>query len=769
MSNLNGSKLSAVAAEFRPTSESSPTTSSSANMPQMPPTGPSYRAPTRPGFNNGPPGINQHPPSNWNNYSGNANTGGRFHHPTNNWNNGPSQHGSMSHHVNPMSHHGGSQHHYNNNAHSMNMNTGAHFNPMSSVQVGSIPQPTNFHTHHVHTGHSTGPSYNHPQYNSHHAGHPGSSQPLMQAPSRDQMRPAPTPPLFSSAILCFANGPTEGIKTQLCRVMEEQKDFKHIVLEDVYDDDGKLVLSRLEVLERDLVEALQSTGPQKPKGFVIENAVARTKHEIFLVDDILFRHKVRLQAIVLFNAPGVAEEAEESQDYIKHPIAFEVCAAGFIGEERLVVVEPEGPSFDGNEALARVLAAQPKAFEFSADILPMPLDAKSLGGPLSGAPANALSLVCDAKLNFQILRSVASTLKLGDIFTSCWTSAARVLEYSFFTRRSHYLRSFFATPLIDGERVAVVGYGRNVYIVLSAAGVCYRVDSDSLPPNFLRLIAACTEEKPLSFIFTAVAGEGKNGAPTIFVADVLLMRGTLGTALFANERIAFLGEVLPTEYVSNGLTFAPVTYYNLQSTAALTRSVSGLLVINPGYAAPGSFERQNFVWWSSEFRSFDVRIWNGQTKTIGGEEYWVFDGLVLNGGGEERVTHSSAPSQEAPLQVLIPDARVTEEVINDGNVVEVSFFEQPNVGVATQGKGGKAAVANKVAAATNTLPPCYLRYVKRKPFATHPTSRVFADVLCGNTPKWPKDSFSRCAMHLTYLPIERHQEQTTVSEKPEFA
>lgn len=751
MSNpSNASKLSAGAAEFRPVttaSESSPTASSSGNMPQV--ARPSYQQPPPRG-----PSSFQGPPQhqNWNNYNGGPN-GGRFHHPNPSY----SQH---NHHVNPNVHHGG----YNAHA---GMG-GGHFNPIGSVQVGQIAQPHNFHAHHGTHGSGPASTYGGPQHTQYaphqpmhtHVSthHPPAAGHLMQPPSRDQMRPVPVA-LLSSALLCLAAGPLEGAKSQLCQLIEEKHGYLHINLEDQVDDEGKLTCSRLEALEQQLTEAMKSTGPQKPRGFVIENALGRCKQEIFLVDDMLQRLKIRLLDVVLLNASGVSEEDVE---YVKHPIGFEACAT-CLGESRVIVINPEDSTFDGAEALAMLLKERPKLFDFTSEPLPSPLDSKTTQSPLPPVGGvESLVLLHDSKLTFQIIRSVATTLGLSDIFTSCWTSAARVLEYSFFTRRSHYLRSFFTTPLMDGERVAVVGYGHHVYLVLATVGLCYRVHSECVPSTFLKLVSESTDEKPLTFIFTAVAG----GA-LVAITDALLINGLLGTALFAYERMALLESVLPSESQKHGVAFRLATYAPLQEIPKEVGRANGFTIINPGVAAPGSFERQNFVWWSNDYKSFDVRLWNGSMKTFQNEEYWVFDAFVVSGEGEGPVTHSVGNNQDTPLQVLIPDKKVADEVINDGNVVEVTFHEQPTASGAVQGlKGGKAAAKTPVAA--NGLPPCYLMYTKRKPFATHPTSRVFADVLCGNTPKWPKESFSRCAGHLTHLPMTRTSDETKVNEKPEF-
>jgi hypothetical protein len=671
----------------------------------------------------------------------------------------------------PPMHHGGpipqhmSQPHYGGGGnHQPPMNPPPHqFGPsLSSVHVGNspLPQPQSYHGHHHNNTpntsyHNIPPLQHAPHHgvNHHGAGSPANPPQF----DRSHMRNVAAAPLLSSAILCVATGPLEGVKSQLCRLMEETKDFKHLPLEDQFDDEGKLVLSRLEMLERQLSESL-SVNNGKPKGFVIENAVARTKHEIFLVDDILRRHKVRLQAVVLLNTTGVADEP----DYVKHPIGFEVCAR-FVSENNLIVVEPEDPAtFSATEALEKLIQGNPKVFEFSSDPLPAELDVPQSDMPLPTAPVGALTLLRDAKLNFQMLRAVAAVLKMGDPFTSCWTSAARVLEYSFFTRRSHYLRSFFATPLIDGERVALIGYGRHVYMMMGPTGLSFRLDVSCLPPSFARLVNEPVDDESLSFVLTAVAGEGKSGSPTIFLADAVYMQGAKGTALFAEERLALLNKFLSGDSTHNGITYHCVSYHTVQDTVPfLSRpGVFGLSLINPGFAAPGTFERQNFIWWSTDYKNFDVRLWNGHTRTIQNEEWWFFEALVLDGDGEGRLTYGT--NLETTLYVAIPDSVVSQEWINDGNVVEIS--------VESTAPRNKTPGAAKGAANTgNTLPPTYLKFVKRRNFLTHPTSRVFADVLSGTTAKWPKDSFSRSASYLTQLPIARRVEEPSASEKPEFA
>lgn len=644
------------------------------------------------------------------------------------------------------------------------MSPAPHFSALGSVHVGGtpIPQPQHLHGHHM--NHQGGPSYIH-QAPAHHVGHPqhsGAPQPL----DRSQMRSVAAAPLLSSAVLCVATGPLEHAKSQLCRVIEERKDFKHLALEDQFDDNGTLVESRLEMLERELSEAQQGNPGTKPRGFVIENAVARTKHEIFLVDNILRRYRVRLQSVVLLNASGVSDEP----DYVKHPVGFEVCAR-YVGEDRLVVLDPEcsAATFSGVEAFEKLVGDpnNAKMFDFTSDPLPVELDVPAEVVPLVGAPTGALTLVHDAKLNFQILRSVAAALSFNDLFTSCWTLAARVLEYSFFTRRSHYLRSFFATTLLDGDRVAVVGYGKHVYIVLGPAGLAFRIDDNSVPPSLAQLTTEATDDAPLTFILAATVVDGK---PVVSLADVLLLRKKTGKALFAEERFALLHSLLPTEYGQGGITFKTAQYTKLQeSVVSLSRpDVCGLSLVNPGFAAPGVFERQNFTWWTDDYHKFDVRLWNGHTRSVHNEEYWFFEALVLSGDGEDRMTYG--PELESVLYVVIPDAKVSEEWINDGNVVEVTYIMLPPPPAAAATGKLKSAVAAKASATNaNGLPAHHLRFEKRRPFTTHPTSRVFADVLCGNTPKWPKESFLRSAPHLPYLQMRRRADEAGTPEKPEFA
>lgn len=562
----------------------------------------------------------------------------------------------------------------------------------------------------------------------------------LPVPDRSVMSQKAAPaPLLPTVIAVFSAGQLEGVKTQLCAYIAEQKKYRLIQLAEKVDENNNVTASRFSSLESMLEGALREA--PAIAGFVLEDCACLSKHEIFLVDDTLQRLKLRFEGAVYLSVP-LATSLDSIEDRVKHPVGFEICCK-YLGE-RVSVLEPKD-----DESMAS-LFSQIEESRFR--------QLSTLSAPLEFPEEELLCKGCVLERNIRVVCSIQESLaKLLNIelYTPPYVTPARILEYSYFTRRAHQLRSYQATFNVDGERLCIVGTRRHVYLAMGATGMFFRLDDDIVPRCLKHLITEVSDEDRIAFVFSATytpLDPASSSAFAIFINDVLYVEdGTPRSSLdmYLAERLEYLRTLFADDDNKHPFVIQPYFKVNeIENWIDKSRSFvsNGLVLIHPGFATPGNYDRQNYVWMQPDRKNVEVRLWNGMSKIVNATEYWFFDAFVIESDGS---------NGKLQYQVVIPDNEVTENCLNDGNVVECSLVVETSA-------GAPPSKAKKTIAAS--IPTSRLQFVRRKPFALHPTSRVFADAILKGEPQWQKESLVRATKALPYLELKKPAAHTDAEE-----
>ena len=561
------------------------------------------------------------------------------------------------------------------------------------------------------------------------------------------------------------------------------------------NDDGSSNYSHpLMHLEKQLQEA-----QSKPTNIIVDDCLVSSVFEAYYCEDILKKH-FRVDTVFYLDYTlekmNAQDPMEQHADRIYHPLGFEV--GGWYDEpghgwlKKISVYDGDGNDRSVEEISREIVLEIKRGSDEATKVKPPILRSAEL--PPSTL-IKGMTLVRDFSL-VCALRVVVQPF-VDDYFNA--PSPQRLMEYAYFTRFAHQLRSYMVTLALIGVRGCLVGYNASVYFLVSGCATLLTVDAACVPSALLKQLSP---QGGLSFVLDATCCASESGRHVINVADLLLLKEHRADALIWSERQDLLlqefsgvdhtGSVShpsspnqansapssPSMAVASGapLTIALQQYWKCEEVDKALASAlphSGFIFAAPGALALKEYYNPlNYFFPKSEHRHVELRIWNARlqsetdpfiTKSQGPVTMWAFDAYMLDENGVE---------QKVEYPVYISEDDVARDFINDGNILElvkdtitVPVSSGASGPVATaQGKGktptpkaNAAQAAGSASASTKVTERTVLRYVRRKTFALFPMSAVFVAGIWN--PKWSTDGLARAMRTLKFVQRSRRRDE----------
>jgi hypothetical protein len=695
---------------------------------------------------------------------------------------------------------------------------GGQFTPPQQQPPGSAtwhPQGAAFQGTHHHHHHIPGPAYPAPMHGGHAAPraaaplqpialqHPHQNPPTAQLHMPPNMGPAP---FVSTQVRVDARrnafvvlGGRRGQTGEICqRVADDPVLGNQIryIRATTPDSDGVTppLAHPLVLLERQI----QENAGKPPSHIIVDDCLVSSVFEAYYCEDILKKNHLRVDSVFYLDYTLEKMNAEDPLDHhadrIYHPLGFEAGSwYDGAGQGWLKKIVPYDAA--GNDKSVEEIAKE-IAFEVKRSIDD---PAKKTKKDAELPPSTAIkgmtivrdfSLVCALRLAVQPY--------VDDYFNA--PSPQLLMEYSYFTRFAHQLRSYMITHALTGVRGCLVGYQSAVYFLVSGCVTLMKVDPACLPSPLQRHLSApgsdsavSASSSELSFVLDATCSASEtSGRHVIHVSDMLLLKGHTSDSLIWQERHELLAREFagvdhsgslshpasPKQPSSPGgspsvasasTNYAPLTvalqqYWrpdDIDSMMARSLPHSGFIFAGPGTLPPrATFAPTNYFWPKPDAKKVELRIWNARlvtetdpflTKAQGPTVLWLFDAYMLGADGGE---------VKCDYPVYISEEDVAKDTINDGNILEL-VKETIAVPVATP--AGLSAVKGKAPApkvgavnAQKVAERTVLRYVRRKTFSVFPMSSVFVSGIW--EPKWSLEGLVRATRNLTFLQRSRRRD-----------